>query len=62
VGDVLERIIQVAVPALQPYEVAEVMVPIGSDWLKRGSEARVDLLLPSGSGHSRLTTSTVALP
>jgi hypothetical protein len=62
VGDVLERIISVPVPALKPYEAAEVMVPIGSDWLKRGSEARVDLLLPSGSGHSRLTTSIVALP
>ena len=62
VGDVLERIISVPVPALKPYEAAEVMVPIGSDWLKRGSEASVDLLLPSGSGHSRLTTSIVALP
>ncbi|MEX1048449.1 MAG: glycoside hydrolase family protein [Akkermansiaceae bacterium] len=62
VGDVLERIIQVPVPALKPYEAAEVTVPIGSDWLKRGTEARVDLLLPSGSGHSRLTACTVALP
>lgn len=62
VGEVLERIIQVPVPALKPYEAAEVMVPIGSDWLKRGSGARVDLLLPSALGHSRLTTSTVPLP
>lgn len=62
VGDVLERIIAVRVPALKPYEAAEVRVPIGSDWFKRGSESRVDLLLPSGSGHSRLTTCTVALP
>lgn len=62
VGDVKERVVSVPVPSLAPYEAVEVMVPIGSDWLKRGSSARVDLLLPSGSGHSRLTTSMVTLP
>jgi len=62
VGDVRERILAVSVPALQPYEASEVRVPIGSDWLKRGVEARVDLLLPSASGHSRLTTCTLTVP
>jgi hypothetical protein len=62
VGDVRERIIQVPVPALKPYEAVEVRVPMGSDWVKRGSEARVDILLPSAGGHSRLTTCAVALP
>ena len=59
VGD---RIITVSVPALKPFESADVMVPIGSDWMRRGTDARVDILLPSTSGHSRLTTCLLTLP
>jgi hypothetical protein len=61
-GDAKVKDVTVAVPALAPYAKADLVVPLGSDWLRRGEPAVIDLILPSPSGVPLVAKTTVTVP
>ncbi len=61
-GETRAKEVVVPVPALAPYAKADLLVPIGSDWLPSGKPAKIDLILPSPTGVPLVATTTVTAP
>lgn len=61
-GDAKVKDLTVPVPALAPYAKADLLVPIGSDWLRAREPALIDLILPSPSGVPLVAKTTVTAP
>ena len=61
-GETRAKEVVVPMPALAPYAKADLLVPIGSDWLPSSKPAKIDLILPSPTGVPLVATTTVTAP